>query len=107
MRPTTGSPGTARHDRNTRGRPPVTGAVLLAAYAAAAGFLAPAALRRGWSVRAPRLAMALWLALPVSWVAAVALAVLAATAPFLLSWPGPPPGGRPALLAGGAVPGRS
>jgi hypothetical protein len=83
----------------------VTGALLLAAYAAAAGFLAPAALRRGWAGRAPRLAMGLWLALPVSWVVAVALAVLAVAAPLALSWTGSRPGGRPALLAAHAVPG--
>jgi beta-lactamase regulating signal transducer with metallopeptidase domain len=83
----------------------VTGAVLLAAYAAAAGFLAPAVLGRGWSARAPRLAMVLWLALPLSWVVAVALAVLAATASFPVSWPGPQPGVRPALPAGHVVPG--
>jgi beta-lactamase regulating signal transducer with metallopeptidase domain len=83
----------------------VTGAALLAAYAAAAGFLAPAVLRRGWSGRAPRLAIGLWLALPLSWVIAVALAVLAATVPFPVSWSGPQPSGRPALSAGHAVPG--
>jgi len=83
----------------------VTGAVTLGAYAVAAGLLGPAALRRGWAVRAPRLAMVLWLALPVSWVVAVALAVLAAAAPLPLSWPGSRPGGRPALLAAHAMPG--
>jgi hypothetical protein len=78
----------------------VTGAVLLAGYAAAAGFLAPAVLRRGWAVRAPRLAMGLWLALPVSWVIAAALAIVAVAAPPALSWPGSRPGGGPALPAG-------
>jgi Zn-dependent protease with chaperone function len=86
------------------GIPPVTGSLLLAAYAAAAGFLAPAALRRSWAVRAPRLAMGLWLALPVSWIVAVALAAFAVAAPFALSWPGSRPGDRSALLAGHAVP---
>lgn len=82
----------------------MTAAVLFAAYAAAAGLLAPAALRGRWAARSPRLAMSLWLALPVSWVVAVVLAVLAATAPFPLTWPGPQPGGGQALLAG-PVPG--
>ena len=83
----------------------MTGAVLLAGYAAAVGFLAPAALRCGWSVRAPRLAMGLWLALLVSWVVAVALAVVAVAGPFPLSWPGSQARGGPALLAGHAVTG--
>ncbi len=82
----------------------MTAAVLFAAYAAAAGLLVPAALRGRWAARSPRLAMSLWLALPVSWVVAVVLAVLAATAPFPLTWPGPQPGGGQALLAG-PVPG--
>jgi hypothetical protein len=83
----------------------VTAAVLLAAYAAAAGLLAPAALRRSWAVRSPRLAMSLWLALPASWTVAVALAVLAATAPARLTWsgtrpPGPAPGGAVVAVTG-------
>jgi Zn-dependent protease with chaperone function len=82
----------------------VTAAVLFAAYAAAAGLLAPAALRGRWAARSPRLAMSLWLVLPVSWVVAVVLAVLAATAPFPLTWVGPQPGGGQALPAG-PVPG--
>jgi Zn-dependent protease with chaperone function len=82
----------------------VIAAVLFAAYAAVAGLLAPAALRSGWAARSPRLAMSLWLVLPVSWVAAVVLAVLAATAPFALTWPGPRPDGGHAVLAG-PVPG--
>jgi beta-lactamase regulating signal transducer with metallopeptidase domain len=71
----------------------VTAALLFALYAAAAGVLAPAALRGGWVTRSPRLAISLWLALPVSWVIAVVLAVLAAAAPSVLAWLGPGPGG--------------
>jgi len=82
----------------------VTAAVFFAAYAAAAGLLAPAALRGRWAARSPRLAMSLWLVLPVSWVVAVVLAVLAATAPLQLTWLGPQPGGGQALPAG-PVPG--
>jgi Zn-dependent protease with chaperone function len=81
---------------------PVTAAVLLTAYAAAAGLLAPAALRRGWAAHSPRLAMSVWLVLPVSWTVAVVLAVLAATAPSRLTWPGPQPGGSQVLPAGPA-----
>ena len=44
-------------------------AVIFAAYAAAAGLLAPAALRGG-RVASARLAMSLWLALQASWVVA-------------------------------------
>jgi Zn-dependent protease with chaperone function len=66
--------------------------------------LAPAILRGPWAARSPRLAMALWLVLPVSWVAAIVLAILAATAPLPLTWPTSPQGGRP-VLAGQAVPG--
>jgi hypothetical protein len=80
-------------------------AALLAGYAAAASLLGPTVLRRGWAGRAPRLAIGLWLALPVSWVVAVALAVLTVAAPLALSWPASPPRGGPALLAGQAVPG--
>jgi Zn-dependent protease with chaperone function len=61
-------------------------------------------LRGPWAARSPQLAMTLWLVLPVSWVAAIVLAILAATAPLPLTWPGSPRGGR-ALLAGQAVPG--
>ncbi len=81
------------------------GAVSLAAYAVVAGFLVPAALRRDWAVRAPRLAMGLWLALSASWVVAITLAVLAVTVPFVLSWPGVRPGDDPRLLSGQAMPG--
>jgi bla regulator protein blaR1 len=79
-------------------------AVLFALYAAAAGMLAPAILRGPWAARSPRLAMTLWLVLPVSWLAAIVLAILAATAPLPLTWPGSPQGGSP-VLAGQAVPG--
>ena len=83
-------------------------AALFASYAAVSGWLAPAVLRRSWAARSPRLAMRLWLALPLSWVAAAVLAILAATAPFLLTWrgngmpvAGPPlPGGRVIAVAG-------
>jgi len=82
----------------------VTAAVLFALYAAAAGMLVPAMLRGPWAARSPQLAMTLWLVLPVSWVAAIVLAILAATAPLPLTWPGSPRGGR-VLLAGQAVTG--
>ena len=74
---------------------------LLAAYAAAAGFAAPACLRRDWLARMPRLAMALWLALSASWVTAVTLAALALAAPSLLAWSAA--GSRP-LPVGSHVP---
>jgi Zn-dependent protease with chaperone function len=78
-------------------------AVLFALYAAAAGVLAPTLLRGPWATRSPGLAIGLWLAVSVSWVAAVMLAVLAATAPVQLTWLGSPGGGW-ALLAGQAAP---
>jgi Zn-dependent protease with chaperone function len=83
----------------------VTGAALLAAYAVAAGSGAPAGLLRGWPSRAPRLAIALWLMLAVSWLAAVTLAALALAAPFSLAWmasgsQAPRATGAPAALAG-------
>jgi Zn-dependent protease with chaperone function len=65
----------------------VTGTVLLAAYAVAAGSAAPVGLRRGWARRAPRLAIAAWLILAASWLAAVPLAALAVMAPSALTWP--------------------
>jgi hypothetical protein len=46
--------------------------------------------------------MSVWLVLPVSWMVAVVLAVLAATAPSRLTWPGPQPGGSEVLPAGSA-----
>ena len=82
----------------------MTAAMLFALYAGAAGMLAPVLLRGQWAARSPRLAMTLWLVLPVSWVAAIALAIVAAAAPFPLTWPAPPAGG-PVLLTGPAIPG--
>jgi len=82
----------------------VTAAILFALYAGAAGALAPSALRGRWVPRSPRLAITMWLALLMSWVTAVVMAVLAAAAPFLLSWPGTGPG-RGRVLAGPPVPG--
>lgn len=64
----------------------MTGGVLLAAYAVAAGFGAPALLCRGWARRTPRTAMTLWLMLAVSWLVAVPLAALAVSAPSALAW---------------------
>ena len=83
----------------------MTAAALFALYAAAAGMLAPALLRGSWAARSPRLAMTLWLVLPVSWVAAIVLAILAVTAPLPLTWPGSPRDGGRMLLPGQAVPG--
>ncbi len=40
----------------------MTGALLLAGYSAAAGFGAPALLRRDWTAHAPRSAIVAWLA---------------------------------------------
>ncbi len=82
----------------------MTAAVFFALYAAAAGVLAPAMLRGRWAAHSPRLAMTLWLVLPVSWVAAVVLAILAVASPFPLAWPGPR-AGKTGLLAGPPVPG--
>src|SRR5437899_12640277 len=67
--------------------------------------LAPAMLHGPWAARSPRVAMALWLVLPVSWLAAIVLAILVAPAPLPLTWPGSPRGGGRELLAGHAVPG--
>ena len=85
----------------------VVGCAAVAGYAAAAGLGAPAVLGRRWSRRSPRVAMCLWLALAVSWVAAVALAGLVLATP---AWPasqrrpgmedGPLPGGTMAAAAG-------
>jgi len=60
--------------------------MLFAAYAAGAGFLAPALLDRDWSVHAPRLAIVVWLALSASFIAATLLAALAMAVRFPLSW---------------------
>jgi hypothetical protein len=49
----------------------VTGGVILAAYALAAGYGAPAVLSRDWARRSPRIAIGLWLTVAVSWLAAV------------------------------------
>lgn len=91
----------------------MTAAVIFAAYAAAAGLLAPAVLRGTWAMSSPRLAMSLWLALQASWMVAVVLAFLAATAPSRLTWlgsampghgraslTGPVPGGAAVAVAG-------
>ncbi len=75
-------------------------AVIFAAYAAAAGLLAPVALQGKRVASAPRLVMSLWLALQASWVVAVVLAFLAATAPARLTWIGPMPGHGRALPTG-------
>jgi Zn-dependent protease with chaperone function len=83
----------------------VTAAAFFALYAAAAGVLAPALLRGQWAARSPRLAISLWLVLPVSWVAAAVMAILAAASPFPLAWPGPRTAESRVLLAGPPVPG--
>lgn len=80
-------------------------AVIFVAYAAAAGLLAPTVLRGRWAMCSPRLAMSLWLALQASWVAAVVLAFLAATAPSRLTWLGPAIPGRGQGSLDGPVPG--
>jgi Zn-dependent protease with chaperone function len=85
----------------------LAGSAAVAGYAAAAGLGAPAVLGRRWSRRSPRVAMCLWLALAVSWVAAVALAGLVLATPAWsasLGRPGighgPLPGGTMAAGAG-------
>src|SRR5262245_5865492 len=72
---------------------PLTCAVLLTAYAVAAGWRGPTALRRPWARRSPRLAMGLGLAAAVSWVLAAALAIVAVSVPHALTWSGPRSGG--------------
>ena len=62
--------------------------VLLAGYAAAAGFGGPALLRRDWPAYAPRLAILAWLALSASCVVAAVLAAVALVVPAGLSWSG-------------------
>ena len=64
----------------------MSGALLLAGYCAAVGFGAPGLLRRGWAAHVPRLAMAAWLALSASCVAAAVLAAVALAVPFPLTW---------------------
>ena len=62
----------------------MTGSVILAAYATAAGFGAPAALRWNWARRSPRIAIGLWLTLAASLLTAITLAGLALVTP--LTW---------------------
>jgi len=83
--------------------------VLLAGYAAAAGFGGPALLRRDWPAYAPRLAILAWLALSASCVVAAVLAAVALVVPAGLSWSGgmgdpssATPGG-PAVAAAGLL----
>ena len=64
----------------------MSGALVLAGYAAVAGFAAPALLRRGWPARAPRLAIAVWLALVASGLASAVAAALALVVPMPLTW---------------------
>lgn len=84
----------------------MTGGLLLAAYALAAGFGAPAALCRNWAQRSPRIAIGLWLTLAASWIAAVPLAGLTLLTPLSLTWQASSgraagnPGGTPAAVAG-------
>lgn len=75
----------------------MTGGVILAAYALAAGYGAPAALSRDWARRSPRIAIGLWLTLTASWLAAVPLAALALAVP--LTWQAA--GGRAAVTLTG------
>jgi Zn-dependent protease with chaperone function len=78
----------------------VTGAVILAAYALAAGYGAPAALSRDWARRSPRITIGLWLTMAASWLAAVPLAALALTVPLTWQAPGGRIGGTPAGTGG-------
>lgn len=64
----------------------MTGGVILAAYALAAGFGAPAALCRNWTQRSPRIATGLWITLAASWLAAITLAGLALATPQSMTW---------------------
>jgi Zn-dependent protease with chaperone function len=95
----------------------VTGGVILAAYALAAGFGAPAALCRDWTQRSPRIATGLWITLAASWLAAITLAGLALAAPLSMTWqaagsraaadldaiPGGPAAAAAGMLLAGAV----
>ncbi len=64
----------------------MTGGVILAAYALAAGFGAPAALCRNWTQRSPRIAIGLWITLAASCLAAITLAGLALATPLSMTW---------------------
>lgn len=64
----------------------IAAGLLLAGYAVAAGFAAPALLHKDCSRRSPRTAMAVWLVLAVSWLATVPLAGLAVAAGLPLTW---------------------
>jgi Zn-dependent protease with chaperone function len=95
----------------------VTGGVILAAYALAAGFGAPAALCRNWTQRSPRIATGLWITLAASWLAAITLAGLALATPLSMTWqaagsraagnldriPGGPAAAAAGMLLAGAV----
>jgi Zn-dependent protease with chaperone function len=88
----------------------VTCAVPLAVYALGAGFLSPRLLCRDWPVRAPGLAIVVWLTLSASCVAAAVLAGLAVAVPLPLSWhmaaaSGMPRPGYPVLSSPVAVAG--
>ena len=88
----------------------MTGGLILAAYALAAGFGAPAALCRNWTQRSPRIATGLWITLAASWLAAITLAGLALATPLSMTWQAAGsraagnldgiPGGRAAAAAG-------
>jgi Zn-dependent protease with chaperone function len=88
----------------------VTGGVILAVYALAAGFGAPTALCRDWARRSPWIATGLWLTLTASWLAATPLAGLTLLTSLPLTWQAPggrapgnlsgTPGGMPAAVAG-------
>jgi Zn-dependent protease with chaperone function len=95
----------------------VTGGLILAAYALAAGFGAPAALCRNWTQRSPRIATGLWITLAASWLAAATLAGLALATPQSTTWqaagsgaagnldriPGGPAAATAGMLLAGAV----
>ena len=95
----------------------MTGGVILAAYALAAGFGAPAALCRNWTQRSPRIATGLWITLAASWLAAITLAGLALATPLSMTWhaagsgaagnldliPGGPAAATAGMLLAGAV----
>lgn len=64
----------------------MTAALLLGAYAILAGWVAPAGFQRDWTARLPRLAIAQWLILSLSFVAALTMAGLAMADPRLALW---------------------